>query len=578
MTMIPMRRSHLVSNAGNRPFSPRFSAAVMVQEIVCNTPGRSSPNDYAVGYLLHSIPGLEAKFAESGQPLTKIVCLHQLPRRAGQPNTPGRGGKTPTDLALLKAGSSQITKHVTWQVVIFENARLESRDPTGQGLPTVKAAYLTAGPTAQERGLRPNPNTGVIHKSKEVLVYPALVMPRKDNGSGRSYQKIALADPQNAVSITNEDALRAAITQRIETTGMGYAGFLLISRQLAPSNYTEDEALSFARETNTRDASICLLSPYPVDQYGRRVEPGSNAQIAGYHRGTLEDALGAIRPEHRAHSLFHPGWQHTLVPLLGFPQSLFSYDKAHDPSAHYRFDESGYGFAQSIVTVTESNNGSGGWVSSFQKPINSCGDIVAPEEIVTADMPAYHRQAAIEMVRHNTAQRLQRAAEAAANYQARNNDQAAPQPGPGYNQGGFGNHAPGHSHPANNWGPGPGQTQGINQGHPQAHQGHHPHDGYDYQQHSQAHYPQRPYQNHAQPQMQHQQHPPQNFPQQGPYPNSGPHQQGGGRPTSQGHFNHPQQRQAQPPANNQRQRPRGGGQGQGGWSQMGPNDDVDVQW
>lgn len=299
---------------------------------------------------------------------------------------------------------------------------------------------------------------------------------------------------------------------------MGYPGFILVSRQLAPANYSPADALNFARDPSTRDASIVLLPPVPVDAAGRRVEANSNEQVANYAPSSIEDGLAMMRPEHRARTLWHQGWQHSLIPLMGFPQSLFAYDKAFDAANHYRFDEAGYGFADSVVSITYARNGSGAWVSNFQKPINSCGDIVAPEEFVTPDMPEYHRIAALEMTRGNTAERLQKAAEAAAQKWSQNANQRQGVPAP---QQSYINQAP----------PAPQSNSSY---------------PYGYQPHPQSHgVPVR---------------------QAGPLPQQQPQRQQQSQPQRQNHA--PHQHQA-------------GGYEQGppqGWNQRAPQDDIQVDW
>jgi hypothetical protein len=407
------RTSSVVTDSSNRQFTPAFTALILVKRIHIESPGRSTPSaDFAFGYLLHSVPGLEAEFKD-GKPVTTVVAMYRPPKRRQPVATPGKVTMAPPDLAMIAHGSQNIKKFDEWQVLIFENARMTPVRPAGVTCPVLCGNYLSIGPKAWERGKKPWPRSNEIRQTKAYFVLPTMVMPRVVGGA-RAYQKVAIADPSAAKPIRSEAELRSAIEERMNETSAGYPGFVLVSRQiLQPGKYSEDQEFSFASDPNTRTASISLLTPVPLDERGNRLEQDSGRTAASYARRSTDEAVAAIRPEHRARALWQPGWQHSFIPVMGFPQSMFAYGKSHDAAQHYRFDEQGYGFADSIVLVAASENGSGGWVSTFQKPVNSCGDIVSPEDMVTPDMPAYHRRAADLLVKENTAARLKFATEQA---------------------------------------------------------------------------------------------------------------------------------------------------------------------
>ncbi len=448
-----MRRAPAITNSGGRTFTPAFTAAVMVKELIIRNPGRSTPgSDYAVGYLMNSVPGLEAKFDEQGRPLTRVVAMLKPPEQKRAP-VPGRVNKAPPDLAVISIGNGNNIKPFSmWQILIFEGARISPGNPGGLALPTFTGKFLSIGPTSWERGKTPwpawaGPKSGSLDVTKEIFFRPAMVMPKVEQG-GRSAQKIAMAYPERAVSVTSDEQLRSLVAKSIDDTYAGYPGFLLISRQiLPPGRHSEDQEIEFARDPNTRTASLSLLTKVPVDENGARIMPGNNTPPAGYEHRTIDEIVAGIRPDHSARALWQQGWQHSYVPLVGLPQSQFTFDKGFDPAGHYCFNNEWYGFSESIITATQSNTPGGGWVSPFQKPINSCGAIISPEDLITPDMPESHRVAAQELTSANTASRLAYAAQQAA---AKNTRGTGPQTAP---QGGNRNDGGWQNEPQYGYGP-----------------------------------------------------------------------------------------------------------------------------
>lgn len=385
------RSGSRTGGGGNK--TPLQNVAVIVSAFEISQKGKSNADkDMLVGHLTHSVPemNLVAEFDADGNPITEVKVMMPTPKD-GQ----GAGRRDIFGLTQKKGAGDPMGPG---SVVVFEKAWVDRNEGV------LKALYAHGGPSLNDR----NSNLKLIYPTVMVCVLPERT-DRENKPVGR--QEVMIADVGNSAVVTSDAELKSFVEQMLaQGETIGTHGFQLQGRAIPPEGKDPAE---FAADPNTRIAGAVFAKPKKVGEEWVAVTP--DEVIAKFWESQRD--LKEIWTNNQA------SYQFEVVPMVAVSQAKSLVPSRRDPRDRARdnsktFELYGdvdandryaankvtvgertlgvfdYGWAESHVIVERKAEDSPAWYSTYQRPMSTRPTLYAMADLVTPNMPEYHRVAA----------------------------------------------------------------------------------------------------------------------------------------------------------------------------------------
>lgn len=389
------RRSGTRTGGGSSDRTPLQNIAVIVSAFEIAVKGKSNPDkDVLVGHLAHSVPemNLVAEFDADQNPITEVRVM-MPPPKDGQ----GAGRRDIFGLTQKKGAGDPMGPG---SVVVFEKGWVDRKDGT------IKALYAHGGPSLNDR----NANLKQIYPTVMVCVLPERT-DREGRPVGR--QEVMIADVGNAQLVTNDAELKAVVEEMLKQgETIGTHGFQIQARQIAPEG---SDPVAFAADPNTRIAGAVFAKPKNTGTKDAAVwTPVTPDEVIAKFWDSQRDVKAVWA---------NANYQFELVPMVAVNQAKSLVPSKRDPRDRARdnsktFELYGdvdpndkytagkvavgdrtlgvfdYGWAESHVIVERKAEDSFAWYSTYQRPMSTRPTLFAMADLITPNMPDYHRVAA----------------------------------------------------------------------------------------------------------------------------------------------------------------------------------------
>jgi hypothetical protein len=238
-------------------------------------------------------------------------------------------------------------------------------------------------------------------------VYACVLPEVVKNNKGSQDVLVALTD--NGVVVTSREDLNELAGQMLSpgenTLTTGVAGVQLRAYKLAPSDFTEEEAVDFAGDISTRKAVFSIA-------YEKNVKDQETNSESWVQQNPEEfmDRLLSINPEFEE-LLNDKDWMVEFVPMLVFKQVKSrlpsNAEGKYDASVRYRFYEKptnnkndfGVGWSMSNVLITRFSETGTFFQSSYQNTTDALNQkVYTLDDLPTVNMPEYHKVAVNKIV------------------------------------------------------------------------------------------------------------------------------------------------------------------------------------
>jgi hypothetical protein len=402
-----VKRSGMMRRGGETPapVASRKNIAVEVRAYDLASPTISTPDkDFLVGALLHDVEdfGLKAEFVEEG-PENERVLVPKTEVRVMMPLRSG-GGNRRDIFALSRRRSGGPAMDVGSRVV-FERCAFDKENNT------ILAQFSHGAASSQQ--LKDGSRIFVSNMLTCVLPEKWNKSPPNKGWAGKT--SVLIADVNEAATITSEDDLREHIAFVLENSALGTPGFILLCRGLCPSGVDPSE---FASNPDTRVGKSHVMTPQRISgRDGVTWRQRTSEEVFVNFKNTNPGLVSRIG-RHEFLIEFVPmvsvNQARSLVPSNATLNSkgkdnaltygIFDFVSENDVKnmdALYPTRNSepiialvDVAWAPSHVVIDRQPLTNGGELvfSSYQAPCSS-GSLVSLDDIVTANMPAYHVEA-----------------------------------------------------------------------------------------------------------------------------------------------------------------------------------------